>query len=665
MTENFTRNIGLHHVVFFRACMESPDELDTMKLAQNYLETGANMHDARKVLKMVQASLVEVAKRRGMHGAARLLALPRGRLTVKATQPQIQPEVSFEQFQERYDPDGMFGYHELLEIYTYEYGGKAPQLDKRTQRQIVKSARLLEKKIRLINELSNEIIQAPAPEDWIMGWFAPRISDRLESVGLKKLQDIINYANFNGYRWWRPIKGIGELSARRIITWLHEQNFPDGLTDYALIPKRKLSAKHVSLLSASSHNAATIGTSVVTIYTQYNPNDDLMLSPYSPNVATLGQNRASQDKCRINAQNDLQALSAWLSLFEGKTAVSYKKELERFVLWATLERKKIISDLDTPDVAAYAAFLTDPKPDEKWVAKRRFERTHPGWRPFTINKKTNNAGLSRRSVAYALSVLSQACKWLVSQRYLDYNPFDGLPKMTTVVQKAELGSGKSFSKKVWTALRDATEKLAIENAEDMSYQRGWFALMLGFGTGMRVSELAAATVGDLMDINSENVSQAWGLRVIGKGKRERVVPIPTFVFTLLKRDLRLRRFAYESVHDLEAAIPLIGRLDDYGNEEVALEKLTIDAVSDIFMQVFSRAGENLQKDKPHIAARLRSASPHQLRHTYASMGVKTMKLKHVQDNLGHASIATTSIYLHSDQTERFEDTDQFFEAHGS
>jgi len=60
-------------------------------------------------------------------------------------------------------------------------------------------------------------------------------------VEIRTLQDIIDYANFHGYRWWSTIKGVGKLTGDRIIQWLAEQKaFPRPPSEYALTPRRKL-----------------------------------------------------------------------------------------------------------------------------------------------------------------------------------------------------------------------------------------------------------------------------------------------------------------------------------------------------------------------------------------------------------------------------------------
>lgn len=61
----------------------------------------------------------------------------------------------------------------------------------------------------------------------------------------------------------------------------------------------------------------------------------------------------------------------------------------------------------------------------------------------------------------------------------------------------------------------------------------------------------------------------------------------------------------------------------------------------------------MDTDSPALAAKLRRASPHWMRHTHATHALaRGAELTTVRDNLRHASISTTSIYLHGDDVKR-------------
>jgi len=104
------------------------------------------------------------------------------------------------------------------------------------------------------------------------------------------------------------------------------------------------------------------------------------------------------------------AVQAWLSLHESIVRQrAYRKEAERLILWAIVERGRALSSLTTEDAIAYRSFLRRPTPRERWVGLVR-PRNSPEWRPFS-------GGLSARLTAYALSVLGAMFRWLSEQRY--------------------------------------------------------------------------------------------------------------------------------------------------------------------------------------------------------------------------------------------------------
>ncbi len=97
-----------------------------------------------------------------------------------------------------------------------------------------------------------------------------------------------------------------------------------------------------------------------------------------------GDNRAPDgEKCQLDADNDLRAIQAWLAEFRDspQTQRSYRKEAERLLLWALLERGKPLSSLSREDCVAYEDFLADPQPQARWCGSRA-ARFSPNWRPF-------------------------------------------------------------------------------------------------------------------------------------------------------------------------------------------------------------------------------------------------------------------------------------------
>ena len=73
----------------------------------------------------------------------------------------------------------------------------------------------------------------------------------------------------------------------------------------------------------------------------------------------------------------------------------------------------------------------------------------------------------------------------------------------------------------------------------------------------------------------------------------------------------------------------------------------------ILRKFFDQVADRIDTFKPQFATKLRSATPHWLRHTHASHALEGgADLTTVRDNLRHASLTTTSGYLHVDQARR-------------
>jgi len=81
---------------------------------------------------------------------------------------------------------------------------------------------------------------------------------------------------------------------------------------------------------------------------------------------------------------------------------------------------------------------------------------------------------------------------------------------------------------------------------------------------------------------------------------------------------------------------------------------------------FSQVADVIEADSPATAEKLRRASPHWMRHTHATHALaRGAELTTVRDNLRHASISTTSIYLHGDEVKRARQMGKAFEARRS
>ncbi|MFO1434960.1 MAG: tyrosine recombinase XerC [Gammaproteobacteria bacterium] len=164
---------------------------------------------------------------------------------------------------------------------------------------------------------------------------------------------------------------------------------------------------------------------------------------------------------------------------------------------------------------------------------------------------------------------------------------------------------------------DETTRLVEIQGEDTSALRDRAILEVLYSCGLRVSELVGLNVADI-DL------AAAQLQVLGKGRKQRIVPIGRQARAALTRWLQQRT---EWLRDEKDALFISQR----GN------RLSTRAVQQRVRQLALRQG---------LATHVH---PHMLRHSFASHLLESSgDLRAVQELLGHADISTTQVYTHLD-----------------
>lgn len=81
--------------------------------------------------------------------------------------------------------------------------------------------------------------------------------------------------------------------------------------------------------------------------------------------------------------------------------------------------------------------------------------------------------------------------------------------------------------------------------------------------------------------------------------------------------------------------------------------ISVSRLRSLLDRFFGTVAGLVEPDNPSVAAKLRRASTHWMRHTHATHALESgVPLTSVRDNLRHASVATTSTYLHADEVRR-------------
>jgi integrase len=360
-----------------------------------------------------------------------------------------------------------------------------------------------------------------------------------------------------------------------------------------------------------------------------------------------GTNRGAVGHAQLSADNDLDAVRAWLANYADTrtTFDTYRKEAERLLLWAVVQLGKPLSSLSHEDLLRFKAFLVDPQPARRWVSANggKYPRGDARWRPF-------NGPLSPASQRQALVILNGMFTWLVDAGYLRGNPMALLrqrgrrpaPRVTRYLSIA-----------LWNEVKGFVGQLPQETAAQQAvYARCRWLTTLFYLQGMRISEVAAGTMGDFSRRLGADGRDQWWLEILGKGERERIVPVSSELVAELGR--------YRTANGLSS---LPGRADDtplvipFRGQRRCLSR---SAIHDAIKRVFGHAAIWLRARGPAFADRadeLERASAHWLRHTAGSHQADGgIDLRTVRDNLGHVSLNTTSLYLHEEEDKRHRET---------
>lgn len=226
--------------------------------------------------------------------------------------------------------------------------------------------------------------------------------------------------------------------------------------------------------------------------------------------------------------------------------------------------------------------------------------THEEITNFLWHLKTDKK-LKARSIYRMIESVRQYYKFLISENIITTDPtvYLTVPKIPVnlpdILNKQEVD-------KLLNSIND-TDDLSIRNRA---------MLELLYATGLRVSELINIKFSDI------NINEKF-VRIMGKGKKERLVPFGETAKLYIKRYLKIRK--------------------DKNTETVFLTRLG----KGISRVEFWRQLKNIAVK----AGLIQKVKPHTLRHSFATHLLSAgADIRFVQEMLGHSSISTTQIYTH-------------------
>lgn len=223
---------------------------------------------------------------------------------------------------------------------------------------------------------------------------------------------------------------------------------------------------------------------------------------------------------------------------------------------------------------------------------------------FMLDQK--DSGISATSIARRLTAIRMFHRFLNRERILPSDP--------TIL----IDSPKLWKKIPETlSLNDVDALLSQPDLRDKQGIRDKAILEILYATGMRVSET--------VNLKMDNINLDIGfLRCIGKGNKERVVPVGKKAITSVKRYLEVSRPKF--LKKKESEFLFLNRSGSRISRQ-SLWKI---------IKRYAREARIKKAIKPHI-----------LRHSFAThLLERGADLRSVQEMLGHATISTTQIYTH-------------------
>lgn len=223
--------------------------------------------------------------------------------------------------------------------------------------------------------------------------------------------------------------------------------------------------------------------------------------------------------------------------------------------------------------------------------------------------------MKERSIQRHMVSLRQFYIYMIKDNIVEYN----------MMSSFDMGKIGEYLPQV-LSINEVKQLLESIKVYDAISSRNRCMVELLYSSGLRVSELCQLTLNDI------NIQKQF-VKCIGKGNKERIVPMDNIVCYLLSD--YIKNYRPELYQDISTSYLFINKKG---------KPVKRDNFYHIFEKLVKKSGLN-----KHI-------SPHTLRHTFATHLLENnADLRAIQEMLGHSDISTTTIYTHISSKKMIDD----------
>ncbi|MEI0531341.1 site-specific tyrosine recombinase XerD [Brachyspira pilosicoli] len=283
--------------------------------------------------------------------------------------------------------------------------------------------------------------------------------------------------------------------------------------------------------------------------------------------------------------------------------ISDQEILSMYLNYESMEKGLSLNTLESyrRDIVIYLDFLSRNKKTILKATRKDIEK-------FLSERK--DKGSKSRTVARNKVSIVNLYKFLVMENYISKNPTDNLEviRLKRVLPES-------------LTTEEVDDLLSVHNEKTDKGLRDKAIFELMYSSGLRVSEICSLKIEDIF------FDEKY-LKICGKGKRERIVPINDKALDILKRYIQTSR-----------VVMVKGKKTGELFLNFRGDKISRVGIWKIVKEAMKKSG--IEKN----------IYPHTLRHSFATHLIQHgADLRSVQRMLGHSDITTTEIYTHVDST---------------